>query len=59
MPDFSKNEATVKLNSGAVYREAYLLKKREEQEMKKIRDFEVHLRDETEFERWKKVYRAW
>mgnify|MGYP000149627170 CR=1 FL=1 len=54
MPDFDKDEAVVKLNSAAVIREGHLLKKKEELEQKVIKDFEVNLRDEKEFERWRK-----
>ncbi len=54
MPDFDKKEAPVKLNSAAVMREGYLLKKKEEEELKVMKDYEVNLRDEKEFERWKR-----
>ena len=54
MPDFSKKEAPVKLNSAAVIREGHYLKKKEEQDLKLIKDFEMNLRDEKEFERWKR-----
>lgn len=54
MPDFDKDEAVVKLNSAAVIREGHLLKKKEELEQKVIKDYEVNLRDEKEFERWRK-----
>ena len=54
MPDFEKKEAVVKLNSAAVMREGFQLKKAEEQEKKILKDFEMNLRDEQEFERWKK-----
>lgn len=54
MPDFSAHEAPVKLNSAAVMREGHLLKKKEEEERKILRDYELNLRDEKEFERWQK-----
>jgi hypothetical protein len=54
MPDFDKKEAVVKLNSAAVIREGYLLKKKEEQEEKVLKDYEMNLRDEKEFERWRR-----
>lgn len=53
MPDFEKKEAVIKLNSAAVMREGYQLKKQEEQEKKILKDFEMNLRDEKEYERWK------
>ena len=54
VPDYEKNEAVVKLNSAAVRREGYYLKKKEEEELKKLKDFEMNLRDEQEYERWKR-----
>jgi protein associated with RNAse G/E len=54
MPDFDKIEAPVKLNSAAVMREGFLLKKKEEEELKVLKDYEVNLRDEKEFERWRR-----
>ncbi len=54
MPDFDKKEAPVKLNAAAVVREGYLLKKKEEEELKVMKEFEVNLRDEKEFERWRR-----
>jgi protein associated with RNAse G/E len=37
-----------------VLREGQQLKKKEEQEMKVLKDYEMNLRDEKEFERWKR-----
>jgi hypothetical protein len=54
MPDFEKKEAPVKLNQAAVLREGYLLKKKEEEELKVLKDYEINLRDEKEFERWRR-----
>lgn len=54
MPDFDAKEAPVKLTSAAVLREGYALKKREEEQLKVMRDFEMNLRDEKEYERWKR-----
>jgi hypothetical protein len=54
MPDFEKHDAVIKLNSAAVLREGHYLKKAEEQEKKILKDYEMNLRDEKEFERWKK-----
>ena len=54
MPDFSKKEAPVKLNAAAVVREAHQLKKREDEEAKVMKEFEMNLRDEKEYERWKR-----
>jgi protein associated with RNAse G/E len=54
MPDFNKKEAPVKLTSAAVLREGFALKKKEEQDIKVMKDFEMNLRDEKEYERWKR-----
>jgi len=54
MPDFDKIEAPVKLTSAAVMREGYLLKKQEEEELKILKEYELNLRDEKEFERWRR-----
>lgn len=54
VPDFNKKEAPVKLTSAAVLREGHQLKKKEEQEQKILKDYEMNLRDEKEFERWKR-----
>jgi len=53
VPDFNKKHAAVKLTSAAVMREGHALKKKEEQEKKILKDFEMNLRDEKEYERWK------
>ena len=54
MPDFEKIEAPIKLNTAAVLREGKQLKKKEEEEMKLLKDFEMNLRDEKEYERWRR-----
>lgn len=54
IPDFSKVEAPVKLTSAAVLREGFLLKQKEEQEAKILKDFEVNMRDAGEFDRWRR-----
>lgn len=54
MPDFDKKDAPVKLNAAAVVREGFLLKKKEEEELKVMKEYEVNLRDEKEFERWRR-----
>lgn len=54
LPDFSKVEAPVKLTSAAVLREGHLLKIKEEQEAKLLKEIEVNMRDGTEFERWRR-----
>jgi len=47
-------EAPVKLTAAAVKREALALKQAEEAENKRIKDLELHGRDETEFVTWKR-----
>lgn len=54
MPDFDAKEAPVKLTSAAVLREGYALKKQQEEQIKLMKDFEMNLRDEKEYERWRK-----
>lgn len=54
MPDFDKKEAPVKLTQAAVLREGHALKKKEEEDLKIMKDFEMNLRDEKEYERWKR-----
>jgi hypothetical protein len=54
MPNFEKTEAPVKLTAAAVKREALALKKADEAEAKRLKDLELHQRDETEFMTWKK-----
>ena len=54
MPDFEKKEAPVKLTAAAVKREALALKKADEAEAKRLKDLELHQRDETEFVTWKR-----
>ena len=54
MPNFEKNEAPVKLTAAAVKREALALKKADEAEAKRLKDLELHQRDETEFMTWKR-----
>jgi hypothetical protein len=54
VPDFSKLEAPVKLTSAAVLREGHLLKIKQEQDAKILKDFEVNMRDAGEFDRWRR-----
>ena len=54
MPDFEKTEAVVKLNTAAVLREGHHLKVRETKEQKVLKDFEMNLRDDEEFNQWRK-----
>lgn len=52
MPDFNKIDAAVKFTSAAILREGHQLKKKEEIDKKIMKDFEMNMRDEKEFERW-------
>ena len=54
VPDFSKVEAPVKLTSAAVLREGHQLKVKAEQDAKILKDFEINMRDASEFDRWKR-----
>lgn len=53
MPNYDKMEAPVKLTAAAVKREALALKKADEAEEKRMKELEMHQRDETEFVTWK------
>ena len=53
MPNYDKIEAPVKLTAAAVKREALALKKADDAETKRLKDLEMHQRDETEFVTWK------
>jgi hypothetical protein len=52
MPNFEKNEAPVKLNAAAIKREGALLKKKDEEDAKILKEFEYNLRDDSDFNRW-------
>lgn len=54
LPDFSKIDAPVKLTSAAVLREGYALKVKAEQDAKTLKDFEINMRDASEFDRWRR-----
>lgn len=54
MPDFDNIEAPVKINTAAILREGHLLRKKQDEEEKVIKDLEMNMRDATEFERWSK-----
>lgn len=54
VPNYDKMDAPVKLTAAAVKREALALKKADEQEAKRLKDLELHQRDETEFMTWKR-----
>lgn len=54
VPDFSKVEAPVKLTSAAVLREGHQLKIKAEQDAKVLKDFEINMRDASEYDRWRR-----
>ena len=54
VPDFSKVEAPVKLTSAAVLREGHILKVREAEEARILKEIEINMRDAGEFERWRR-----
>ena len=55
MPDFeSKPYMEVKLTAAAVKREALAIKKAEQEEEKRLKDLELHQRDDTEFNTWRR-----
>lgn len=52
LPDFENIEAPVKVNTAAIMREGHLLKKKQEVEHQILKDFEMNMRDGSEFNRW-------
>lgn len=54
LPDFSKNEVEIKPTAAAILREGHLLTKKQQEEEKVLKDFEMNMRDESEFNRWSK-----
>ena len=55
MPDFESKPAPVKFNTAAIIREEAQLRAEEEAEAKRLKDFEMNLRDDTEYQRWIKT----
>lgn len=54
MPNFDKVDAPVKFNTAAILREGHQLTKKQMEEEKVMKDFEMNMRDESEFNRWSK-----
>lgn len=54
MPNFEQKKAVVKLNKGAVIREGYLLQKKREDDERVAKEFEMNLRDASEYDRWRR-----
>lgn len=52
MPDFSTNQADVKLNVAALKREKHLIDKEEKQNADLLAQMEMGLKDASEFYRW-------
>ena len=53
MPNFDKHEANVKLNVAALKREKHLIDLEEREEMEKLEQMAMGLKDASEFNRWK------
>jgi hypothetical protein len=53
MPDFEKKEASVKLTVAAMKREKHLIDAEEREEVKKLEEMAMGLKDASEFNRWK------
>lgn len=54
MPKFDEIEAPVKINTAAILREGHLLKQKQNEEEKVLKDLEMNMRDGSEFDRWTK-----
>lgn len=54
VPDFNKKEAKVKLNTAAILREDALYKKQQEKDYNLLKNYEVELRDATEYYGWQR-----
>ena len=54
IPDFNKNQVEIKPNAAAIIREGHLLTKKKAEEEQILKDFEMNMRDASEFERWSK-----
>lgn len=52
MPNFDKIKAPVNVNTAAILREGNLIKKKQLEEEKVIKDFEMNMRDASEYNRW-------
>lgn len=52
MPDFEKKPAVVKLNTAAIVREEALIQKQQIKEEQVMKEFEMNLRDDSEYNRW-------
>ena len=53
-PDFTKNEAVVKLNAAALKREKHLIDVQEREAAEKLAQMEMGLKDTSEFTRWQR-----
>lgn len=54
LPDFSKNQADVKLNVAALKREKHLIDKEEKIQADRLAQMEMGLKDASEFTRWQR-----
>ena len=54
MPDFSKNQADVKLNVAMLKREKHLIDKEEKEYAERMAQMEMGLKDASEFYRWQR-----
>ncbi len=52
MPKY--NDVDIKLNVAAILREEKKLKEKIDEEERRVKDLEMNMRDESEYETWKK-----
>ena len=52
VPDFSKKSAKIRLNVSSILREDYLLRKQQEKDVSLLKNYEMELRDPTEYYIW-------
>ena len=55
-PDYSKKTAKIRLNVSSILREDYLLRKQQQKDVSLLKNYEMELRDPTEYFIWYKSH---